>query len=132
MDKSFVSLEKAICPICNKEHNFNCGIVIDEKLQPRFNRETITHIGMCEEHQKYLDNGYIYIIEIDESKSSFKNNNKNTLSLEDAYKTGRYCMLKKEIAIDIFDKKDIPNIIFSNNELMDQLENMYNKTLEEN
>lgn len=60
-DKSHVTLEQHRCFVCGKD--FNTGaILLDQKLRPCFERNTVTGNGVCQEHQKIINDGYIILI----------------------------------------------------------------------
>ena len=61
MDKSYVTMEQHRCFVCGKD--FDTGaILLDQKLRPRFKRNTVTGNGVCPEHAKQIDDGYIILI----------------------------------------------------------------------
>lgn len=67
-EKSFVTMEAAVCPVCGKQHDTG-NLLLDQRMRNRFDRQTVTGWQMCEEHQKLKDAGYIALVAIDESKS---------------------------------------------------------------
>ncbi len=61
MDKSYVTMEQHRCFVCGKD--FDTGaILLDQRLRPRFERNTVTGNGVCPEHAKQIDDGYIILI----------------------------------------------------------------------
>ena len=55
MEKSYVSLEQHICPVCLK--TFDTGnLLFDEQLRNIFERYTVTGYELCEEHKKVIGN----------------------------------------------------------------------------
>ena len=57
MEKSYVSLEQHICPVCLK--TFDTGnLLFDEQLRNIFERYTVTGYELCEEHKKVIEDGY--------------------------------------------------------------------------
>lgn len=99
MDKSYVTMERHICPVCAKEHDSG-AILLDQRLRPRFEMHTLTGWGLCQEHQKQSDDGYIFILGADEAKSE-KNAN-GTLSLEGAHRTGEIVSIRRHVAERVF------------------------------
>lgn len=118
-DKSYVSLEKSICPICGKE--FETGnLLLDKHLQNRFDKYTLTGFSMCPEHQKMLDDGYLFFIEVKNGETM-----ESHLKIEDADRTGRLACIKKEAAQKIFNK-DVKEINFISENAFHILEEMQN------
>ena len=69
MNKSYVTMEQHICIICGKE--FDTGaLLLDKRLRKQFDQHTTTGIGMCPEHKKLHEEGYIALVGIDVSKST--------------------------------------------------------------
>ena len=70
MEKSFVTLEQNVCPICGKI--FETGnLLMDNrirngKLMETFDKYTITGYSICEECQKMVDDGRVALVEINE------------------------------------------------------------------
>ena len=67
-DKSHVSMEQKVCPVCQKTFETN-AILLDRRLQKSLHRHTITGFDLCPEHAKQKDERYIFLIGIDETKS---------------------------------------------------------------
>lgn len=84
-EKSHVSLEAAICPICGKEHETGT-ILLDKRMKASMERTTLTGYALCPEHQKMKDDGYIALVGIDEKLSHTEG--KTTVTLKDAHRTG--------------------------------------------
>lgn len=99
MDKSYVTLEQNVCPVCGK--TFDTGaILMDKRLQDRFDHHTTTGFSLCPEHQAQADDGFIFVVGCDESKSKRQPN--GLIKPQDAYRTGEVCAIKKEVAAQIF------------------------------
>ena len=94
MDKSYVSLEAKVCPVCGVQHNHDCGILLDRRLTDSMERTTVTGAGLCEEHDKLWKDGYIALVEADPEKSTIT---KEKAKMQDAYRTGRIAHIKKDI-----------------------------------
>lgn len=124
-EKSHVSIEQKICSVCGQVYDTK-SLLLDTKLKERFDRNTITGWGLCPEHQKLFDDGYLAMVEIDPEKSTF---NGNTLKPEDAYRTGRVAHLKREFAEHLLGEstpsKELP-LSFIDKEVMDMLVEMSN------
>lgn len=94
-DKSYVTMEQHQCIVCG--HLFDTGaLLLDKRLKKTFERHTVTGNGLCPEHQKLFDDGYIAFVEIsNETKSS-------TLQPEEACRTGRIAHVRRAVAADMF------------------------------
>ena len=92
MSKSYVTMESKLCLTCGCEYSTGT-ILLDKRLQNRFERDTLTGWGLCDQHQKAFNDGMIAIVEVDESKSNITG---ATLSPDDAYRTGRVALVTRE------------------------------------
>ena len=95
MDKSYVTMEQKMCPVCGKEEDSG-ALLLDKRLQNRFERHTTTGYGMCAEHQKQIDDGYIILVGAEDRGQ------KNTLTVEEAVRTGDVVSIRREVAEQIF------------------------------
>lgn len=96
-------METKVCPVTGKE--FKVGVLLDRRLKDSLEEETVTGFQLSPEVQKIVDEGYIALVEIDESKST-KTNDGNILP-PGAYRTGVIICMKR----DIFDstiKVEVP------------------------
>jgi RNA polymerase subunit RPABC4/transcription elongation factor Spt4 len=94
-EKSFVSMERKICPVCCTE--FSSGaILLDRRLRDSMEKNTITGMDMCPTHRQQTDEGYIHLVEVDPEKSS--GNTPDTV-----WRTGRLAAVKRELASQMFD-----------------------------
>lgn len=93
MEKSYVTMEQNLCVVCGK--TFDSGaILLDTRLRNRFDMKTLTGWGMCSEHTKLRDEGYVALIGCDESLSTLEAN--GNLKPNDAYRTGSIVHLKEK------------------------------------
>lgn len=94
-DKSYVSMEQAVCPVCGK--TFDTGsILLDRRLRNSMERHTVTHIELCPDDQQKSDDGYVALVEVSNVTHTER------LKPEDAVRTGSICHIKKEVASQIF------------------------------
>ncbi len=57
-DKSHVSLERRVCLVCGT--HFDTGsVLLDKRLRASMERYTTTGWGLCAEHQKLFDDGFV-------------------------------------------------------------------------
>lgn len=95
-DKSFVSMEQNICPICSKVFDTD-SILLDKQLKDSMESKTLTGYSKCSDCQKQIDEGFVAFVEIDASKSNIRPE-AETLNLGTVYRTGRVSWLHKEAA----------------------------------
>lgn len=95
MDKSHVSLEQKVCPVCGV--TFDSGaILLDRRLRQSMERTTITGWDLCPDHQAKYDEGFIALVECDEAKGS---GNKP----DEVWRTGPIVHIKQEAFDRVFD-----------------------------
>ena len=92
-DKSHVSLEQHVCLVCGTA--FDTGaILLDKRLRASMERHTATGWGLCPEHQKLSDDGFVALVECDPQRSGSQASGR--MKPEQAYRTGRLAHLKRE------------------------------------
>lgn len=68
MTKSYVSMEQKCCAVCGA--TFDTGnILLDRRLRESMESTTITGWGLCPDHQKLYDDGYIALVGVDPDKT---------------------------------------------------------------
>lgn len=69
MTKSYVTMEQKQCFVCGTV--FDTGaILMDKRLKETFDSAyTVTGFGLCEEHQKLIDDGYCIVIVVKDKES---------------------------------------------------------------
>jgi len=97
-EKSYVGLDVKICIVCGQE--YDAGILLDRRLCKTLNHRNITGLGMCEEHQKMIDEGFVHFVEARPPKNPTKT--VDVVDAKDADRTGRVFHLKREVAQEIF------------------------------
>ena len=99
-DKSHVSLEQQVCVVCGTP--FDTGnILLDRRLRPTLERNTVTGWGMCVEHERLRTEGFVALVECDPRKSGVCAGTQR-LQPERAYRTGRLAHLKREVFAQVF------------------------------
>lgn len=94
MEKSFVTLEQNVCPICTKV--FETGNLLMDtrirngKLMETFDKYTVTGYSVCEECQKMIDEGRVALVEINEPSDP------NNLTPDNVDRTGKIGWMKRE------------------------------------
>lgn len=129
-EKSHVSLEQRVCPVCGNPHDV--GVLIHKRLRPVLDRTTVTGWEMCPEHQELYDRGFIALVGTDPEKSKFAGSmiSGKTMTQENAHRTGRIAHLKAEVFEQIFksalpmrDGEPLP-MVFVEDEVITKLEQM--------
>lgn len=119
-DKSHVSMEQQVCQVCG--HTFDTGaILLDERLQPSMERNTITGYGLCPDHQKLFDEGYIALVAVEQPDDG-----KTHLKQEEAQRTGALAHLRRTVANEIFNTTFPDNLamVFCEEEVINKLKEM--------
>ena len=120
-EKSHVTLEQQACLVCGQA--FDTGsLLLDRRLRPRFEHKTCTGWGLCPEHQKRHDEGYIALVCVDPKKS---------VALDDAakvWRTGAVAHVRRSVAQRILtgiSDKDLERpMVFCEPEVIEKLEAM--------
>ncbi|ANY16511.1 hypothetical protein [Bordetella pseudohinzii] len=100
-DKSHVSLEQHVCLVCGTR--FDTGaVLLDRRLRASMERHTATGWGLCPEHQKLSDDGFVALVECDPQRSGSPAGG-GRVKPEQAYRTGRLAHLKREAFAQVFD-----------------------------
>jgi len=93
--KSYVTMEKKLCPICGHEHETN-SLLLDTMLRERFDHYTVTGYEHCEECKGKLKEDYIALVEVSNQGVE------QTLKQENAVRTGQLVWIRKSAAKEIF------------------------------
>lgn len=86
--KSYVGMGHDECPICGAKHNE--VLLIDKFMRNTLYRDQATGISECPECTGKIDNGYVALVAIDESKS------KHPYTPTSAYRTGNVVWIKRD------------------------------------
>jgi len=98
-DKSYVSLEQRVCLVCGT--SFDTGsLLLDKRLRASMKRHTTTGWGLCPEHQKLFDDGFVALVECDPERSGAAAGGR--LKPEQAYRTGRVAHLRRTAFAEVF------------------------------
>lgn len=115
-EKSYVTMEQHICAVCG--HPYDTGaIIMDRQVRDRFGPRTVTghknrgeskvkpYYGVCPEHQKQLDEGYVFIVGCNEGRSTVQTNGhdeQDTILPGDEHRTGEIVAIRLELWDKIF------------------------------
>jgi len=99
-EKSHVSLEQNVCVVCGNV--FDTGsILLDRRLRNSMEHHTVTGWGLCPEHQKRFDEGYVALVECDPERSGVSDET-TAVKPEQAFRTGRLVHLKRNVFDKVF------------------------------
>lgn len=110
MSKSYVTLEQNVCKVCCQEYDTG-ALLMDKRMQDKFEQHTTTGWGMCPEHTKVIEDGYVILI------GASGEGDGQTMRPEDADRTGVVLYLKKEVAEKVFNI-DIEDVAFVDAEVV--------------
>ena len=96
----YVAMAEHICPVCCVKHTFDTEILIHKNLRSIPEDKRITGWGLCEEHARLKNEGYVALVGCDEAKSK-KSPNGNIMP-EDAYRIGDIAHLRKSAFEHVF------------------------------
>jgi len=122
-DTSHVSLEQHVCLVCGKP--FDTGaLLLDKRLRASMTRHTVTGWGLCPEHQKLSDDGFVALIECDPQRSGSLAG--GHMKPEQVYRTGRLAHLRRSVFVEFFNMpiEDTQACIFVEPGVLDQLQAM--------
>lgn len=122
-DKSHVSLEQHVCLVCGKV--FDTGaILLDKRLRASMEHHTKTGLGLCPEHQKLSDDGFVALVECDPQRSGSQAGGR--MKPEQAYRTGRLAHLRRTAFAQVFNVSidDTQACVFVEPGVIDQLQSM--------
>lgn len=123
-EKSHVSLEQHVCLICGVA--FDTGnILLDKRLRASMERHTAAGWGLCPEHQKLSDDGFVALVECDPQRSGSPAGG-GRLKPEQAYRTGRLAHLKRDVFAEVFNVPIAANqpCVFVEPGVIEQLQSM--------
>ncbi|MBH8802864.1 ATPase, partial [Pseudomonas aeruginosa] len=80
---------------------FDTGaILLDKRLRASMERHTATGWGLCPEHQKLSDDGFVALVECDPQRSGAQGG--GCMKPEQAYRTGRLAHLRRSVFAQVF------------------------------
>ncbi|WP_150428681.1 ATPase [Dechloromonas sp. CZR5] len=123
-DKSHVSMEQHVCLVCGLA--FDTGaILLDKRLRASMERHTTTGWGLCAEHQKLADDGFVALVECDPQRSGTPAGAAR-MKPEQAYRTGRLAHVRRTVFAQVFNVsiEDKQACVFVEPGVIDQLQSM--------
>lgn len=127
MNTNYVAMAQEICPICGITHEHSNELLLDKRLRSIPEDKRITGYGLCEEHDKLFQDGYIALVGADESKSTFKDN--GNMDFNSAHRTGHIIHLKRDVFNNMFNTElsEDQEMVFIDQEVIALLEKMNNE-----
>jgi hypothetical protein len=117
VDKSFVSIENKVCPICLSVHSFNCGILLDRRLKDSLDSTTITGYGYCEDCSSHLKD-YIAIIEVVDGGS------RDAIPAGEINRSGTVVWISRTVADQIITGVEIKDVMLAGSSVIEVLREM--------
>lgn len=96
--KSYITLEQRVCQVCGNAYDTG-SLLLDRRLQPTFDRTTVTGYGRCADCEDKHQQGYIALVGVDPSKSKVQG---STIKPENAFRTGNVLHMRREAAKRMF------------------------------
>lgn len=123
----FVALEQRQCIICDKLYETG-NLLMDRQLRNVFeNKYACTGFGVCPEHQKYIDDGYVICLEV----SNKPRENGEVMKPEEAYRTGNLCFIRKEAACEIFNTPIESPVVYLEVGVIERLQSIFKDAVRE-
>lgn len=128
-NNDFVAMAEHVCPICGIKHTYGTEILLHKQLKKIPKDQRVTGYGLCEEHQKLLDDGYIALVAVNNAPTQADN---AVLKVENADRTGDILHLRKTIFNEMFNTtiSDEQKFVFIDKEVCEILKKE-SKRLEE-
>ena len=99
-EKSHVSMEQHVCVVCTKPYDTG-AVLLDRELRQSLDRNTITGWGLCAEHRRLFDEGYIALVACDPTRSGSPADG-TCLDPAKVYRTGEVAHLRRAVFSEIF------------------------------
>lgn len=118
-EKSHVSIEQHQCPVCLELHNTG-AVLLDKRLRPSMEHNTVTGHSLCPEHKKLFDEGYIALVAAEAP------GHKTHLKQEEAVRTGEIAHLRREVFKQMFNVEvpDNQEMVFVTPDVIEILKKM--------
>ena len=118
MTKSYVSVEQNVCLVCVKTFDTN-AILINKHLRKNMEPCTVTGWGLCPEHQKLHEDGYVALAVIDPDHSALP------YRPETVYRLGKIMHIRRSVWPQIFDQPAPEDpMAFCGEDLVEKLKGM--------
>lgn len=113
--KSHVSMEQHVCLVCGV--TFDTGsILLDRRLKASMESHTVTGWGLCPEHEKMHEDGYVALVECEGEQAG------SSVRPEDARRTGQVAHIRRSAWPNVFDSQAPESpVVFCEKGLIDKL-----------
>lgn len=125
-EKSYVTLETHVCPVCGKEHQTG-DLLLDRRLQNKFDRETVTGFSICFDCEKQYD-GKIIFIEIDRWKSGSPDPKTDRINPNEAFRTGTVFGIRESVARELFSGTELGPINYVDSDVTEYVMSLMEKS----
>ena len=128
-EKSHVSMERQVCLVCTTQYDTG-AILLDRKLRPCLDRYTLTGWGLCSEHQRLFDEGYVALVECNLSAGPEGGADCAVVDAEHVHRTGRIAHLTREVFARVFNAEIAPSFpcVFVEPDVMARLEELHRRS----
>lgn len=117
-EKSHVSIEQNVCVVCCAQYETG-SILLDTKLGRSLERTTLTGWGMCPEHQKLKDSGFIAIIGCSNEEGD------TAMKPDEVDRTGEFAHVRKSAFGELFNIKPPEHgVLFANQVVIEYLKEL--------
>lgn len=120
--ENFVRMGKHLCCVCGNVHDSG-EILIHKHLMDIPENKTVTGYGLCPECQAKKDDDFVALVVVSNVPTGDK------LRMEDAYRTGTICHVKRGLLEFCTDKPFEGDMAFVNQEAVDRLSRIYEEGL---
>ncbi|MDB6084041.1 MAG: ATPase [Gammaproteobacteria bacterium] len=94
-ERSHVSMERCVCVACGAEYDTG-ALLIDKRLRASLEHYTTTGWGLCPEHQRLFDEGFVALVECDPERGGASSHTDVRKSGQ-AFRTGRIAHIRREL-----------------------------------
>ena len=96
-DKSNVGMELKVCKVCGKEYATGT-VLLHRRLKPVLERMQVTGWGVCPDHAKLFEEGYVALVGVDPEKSAAVG---GKMAMEDAHRTGSIAHVRRHVFAEV-------------------------------
>jgi hypothetical protein len=122
-DKSYVTMEQHICPICGINHDTG-ALLLHRRLRKTFDRSTLTGFSLCQECESRSAE-YLALVVIEPTRCNPPH------KPDTVYRTGEYLHLRRAVAAQLFNiETGAFPFIYIDPECADRLKQMIQESLQ--
>lgn len=117
-DKSYVTLEQHLCPICGKAEDTG-NLLLDRRLLPTFERKTVTGYGMCKDCASKTEE-YVALVGVKNAPAQ----GSDLMKPEDADRTGDLMWVRRSVWSKLFNLPEPKVLAFVDPQAIERLKEM--------